>query len=173
MRDDHPELCRDHVEPSRGLFADDMHRCAATWTVRIFRLDRHVYMRQMGGERTAICATFVGTPLCRHRILLVVGGLVTGDGLLDIFESQQQLLAIELLRAPAELRSLQLTQKMSQTIVLRQRLVAFRNRSITLSARRCDKRLQHFDVGGKLRSDLAHARHSIRFASPCGLRRAA
>lgn len=53
------------------------------------------------------------------------------------------------------------------------RMVAFRNRSITLRARRSDKRLQRFDVGWKLRCDLAHARHSIRFASPCGTRWAA
>ena len=46
-------------------------------------------------------------------------GFLGGDGLLDIFERQTQLIGIELLRAPAELRSLQLTQKMSQTIVLR------------------------------------------------------
>jgi hypothetical protein len=93
--------------------------------------------------------------------------------LLDIFERQKQLLGIELLRTPAELRTLQLTQKMPQAIDLRQRLVALGNRRVALHARRREERPQRFDVGRKLGCDLAHARHSIRFARRCGTRRAA
>ena len=129
-------------------------------------------MRQMAGERAAIGATFVAAPSCGRRILLVVGGLVAGNGLLDIFQGQKQLLRIELLRTPAELRTLQLAQKMPQAIDLRQRLVALDNRCIALGARRRDQRLQRFDVGRKLGCDLAHARHSIKFARRCGTRRA-
>jgi hypothetical protein len=93
--------------------------------------------------------------------------------LLDIFQGQSQLLGIELLRTPAELCTLQLPQQVPQAIDLRQRLVALDNRCVALGARRCDQRLQRFDVGRKLRCDLAHARHSIRFARRCGTRRAA
>jgi hypothetical protein len=93
--------------------------------------------------------------------------------LLDILERQKQLLGIELLRAPAELRTLQLAQEMPQAIDLRQRLVALGNRRVALGARRRDQRLQRFEVGRKLGCDLAHARHSIRFARHFGTRRAA
>ena len=80
-------------------------------------------------------------------------------GLLDILQRQQQLLGIELLRAPAELRALQLAQEMTQAIILRQRLVALGDRGVTLGTRRRKQRMQRFDIGGKLRCDLAHARH--------------
>jgi hypothetical protein len=39
-------------------------------------------------------------------VLLVLGGLVAGNGLLDILEGQNQLLGIDLLRTPAELLTL-------------------------------------------------------------------
>jgi hypothetical protein len=155
MRDNHPELRRHDVEPLRRLLADHMHRRAAVGAVRVFRLDGHINMRQMGGERTAIGATLVGTLLCRHRILLVLDGLVGGNGLLDVLESQKQLIAIELLRASAELRTLQLTQKMPQSIVLQQRLVALCNRSITLGARR--------RLGGKAGRSPGRADDQVRF----------
>jgi hypothetical protein len=60
-----------------------------------------------------------------------------------------------------------------QLIDLRQRLVTPSNRRVALGERRRDQRLQRFDVGRKLGDGLAHARHSIRFASSCGMRRAA
>ena len=83
-------------------------------------------------------AALVGTLLCRHRILLVLDSLVGGNGLLDVLERQSKLLGIELLLAAAELRTLQLTQKMPQSIVLQQRLVALCKRSITLGTCRRD-----------------------------------
>jgi len=48
---------------------------------------------------------------------------------------------------------------------LRQGLVAFRNRGVTLRARRGELRLQRRDIGGKLICALAHMWHRIRFAS--------
>ena len=68
-------------------------------------------------------ALFAARP-CGHWVLLVVVGLVAGNGLLDILERQKQLLGIELLRTPAELRSLQLAQEMPQAINLRRSAIA-------------------------------------------------
>ena len=61
-------------------------------------------------KRAAIGATLFAARLCGDRVLLVVVGLVCGNGLLDIFERQKQLLGIEFLRTPAELCALQLAQ---------------------------------------------------------------
>src|SRR5580700_9648625 len=64
---------------------------------------------------------------------------------------------LTLLRTPAELRALQLTQRVPQATHLRQRLVALGNRRVSLRARRRDQRMQRFDVGRKLMCDLVHA----------------
>jgi hypothetical protein len=60
----------------------------------------------MRGKRAAIGAALLGTPASPRRVLLVLGGLLAGNRLLDILECQQQLLGIELLGAAAELRAL-------------------------------------------------------------------
>ena len=159
VRHDHPELRRDHVEPLRGLFADHMHRRLATGAVRVVGLDRYVDARQMGGKCAAVGAALGGPRLGSRCILLVLAGLVPGNGLLDIFERQKQLLGIELLRTPAKLRALQLMQQMPQAINLRQRLVALGEGGITLRMRRREQRMQRFDIGRKLIYGLAHARH--------------
>ena len=160
MRHDHPELRRDHVEPLRGFLADHMHGRAAAGAVGVFGLDRHMHPRQMGREaRRDWTRRFSARALRGHLVLLVVGGLVRRNRLLDVLERQQQLLGIELLRTAAELRTLQLAQQMAQAVVLRQRLVALGDRGVALGARRREQRLQGFDIGWKLRCDLAHARH--------------
>ena len=159
VRHDHPELRRDHVEPLRGLLADHMHGRPAAGAIRVFRLDRHIDARQMGGKRAAIGAALVGARSCGRRVLLVVVGLVAGNGLLDVLERQKQLLGIELLRAPAKLRALQLAQQMPQAVDLRQRLVALGDRGVALRTRRREQRLQRFDIHRKLRCGLAHARN--------------
>jgi hypothetical protein len=84
-----------------------MHRRAAAGAIGIVGLDRHIDARQMERKRTAIDAALRGPHACSRRVLLVVFGFLGGDGLLDIFERQKQLIGIELLRAPAELRALQ------------------------------------------------------------------
>ena len=78
--------------------------------------------------------------------------------MLDILERQKQLLGIELLRSLAELRTLQLAQEMPQAINLRKRMIALRDRGVTLRTRRRDQRMERFDICSKL-CDLAHARH--------------
>ena len=120
-----------------------MHGLPATGAVGVFGLDRHIHARQMGGKRTAIDAALFATRSCGHGVLLVVGGLVAGDRLLNILERQKQLLWIELLRPPAELRTLQLAQKMPQPINLRKRTIAFGYRCVTLRTRRHHQRTEH------------------------------
>jgi hypothetical protein len=117
-----------------------------------------IVTRQIGGKRAAIGAALFAACPCGHWVLLVVGGLVAGNGLLDILERQKQLLGIELLRSPAELRTLQLAQEMPQAINLRKRMIALRDRGVTLRTRRRDQRMERFDIRSKL-CDLAHARH--------------
>ena len=163
MRHDHPELRRDDVEPLGGLLADHMHGRAAAGAVGVLGRDRHVDMRQMSGQRAAIAAALVGAHARARRVLLVLGRLSAGNSLLDIFDRELQLLGIELLRAAAELRALQLAQEVPQAIHLRQHLIALGARRVTSCDRgvplrpRCrDQRLQRVDVGWKLVCDLAH-----------------
>ena len=148
-------------EPLRRLLADHMHRGAATRAIGVFRRDRHVDMRQMPGKRAAAGAALVGARAGARRVLLVVGRRVAGNRLLDVLDRQKQLLGIELLRAPAELRALQLTQQIPQAIHLRQRLIALGDCGVPLRLCRGEERLQRFDVGRKLICDRAHARYSI------------
>jgi hypothetical protein len=164
MRHDHPELRRDDIEPLGGLLADHMHGRAAAGTVGVLGRDRHVDMRQVRGKR-ARDAALVAARACARRILLVFDRLVAGNGLLDVLDRQKQLLGIELLRAAAELRALQLAQQMPQAVYLRQRLVALGHRSVASCDRTValrpscrDQRLQRVDVGRKLICDLAHVR---------------
>lgn len=60
----------------------------------------------------------------------VLGGLVAGNGLLNIPERRKQLLGIKLFRATAELRALRLALQMPQAVHLRQRLVALGDRAV-------------------------------------------
>jgi transposase-like protein len=157
MRDDHAELRWNDVEPLRGFLADHMHRRAAARAIGIFGRNRHVDVRQMGRKCATIAVAPISALACARRVLLVLGRLVAGNGLLDVLNGQQQLLRIELFRPAAELRTLQLPQEVAQPVVLRQRLIAFGNRSVALGARRRDQRLQRLDTGRNLICDLAHA----------------
>jgi len=124
-----------------------------------FGRDRHIDVRQMGGKRAAIGAALVAARPRRHRIHLVVVGFVCRNDLLDILERQKELLGIELLRAAAELRALQLAQQMPQPVILRQRPVALGDRGVTLGPPRRQQRLQRFDIHRQLRCGVAHARN--------------
>jgi hypothetical protein len=63
-----------------------------------------------------------------------------------------------------------LTQKMPQSIVLQQSLVALHDRDVTLRTRRRDERVQRFDVGPKIvpenRSSPRASRTSAASPSP-------
>ena len=66
--------------------------------------------RQVAGKRTAIDAALGGTGARGDWILPVVIHLVARNRLLDVLKRQIELIRVELLRAPAELRPLQLMQ---------------------------------------------------------------
>ena len=83
------------------------------------------------------------------------------------FDRQQQLLRIELFRAAAELRALQLAQEVAQPIHLRQRVVAFGDyrvalcdRRVALCARRRYQRLQRVAATSSMRACLSGMRRS-------------
>jgi hypothetical protein len=81
MRDNHPVLGRDHIEPLGSLFADHMHRLVTAGAVRVGRCHRLMNAWQMRGQRAA-----VDPPLSRYNgsLRLLLDGLSLGDRLLDI-----------------------------------------------------------------------------------------
>ena len=89
----------------------------------------------------------------------MVLGLGGGNRLLDILKRQMQLVRIELLRATAKLRALQLAQQMLQAIILRLQVIALCQGGVPLRARLCQERLQRCDIGWQLRCGIAHAQH--------------
>jgi hypothetical protein len=143
-----------------------MHGRLATGTVGVFGLDRHIHARQMGGKRAAIGAALFATRPCGRRVLLVVGGLVCGNGLLDILECQKHLLGIELLRTPAELCTLQLAQEMPQAIDLRKRTVALCNRGVMGAS--CFAVTWRSNTGVPSLAHRARARWSAVLRGGCG-----
>ena len=105
-------------EPLRAVFADHMHRAAAAWTGGVFRLDDDLDPRQMLRQRAAPGAPLLRACLAQRRIGLLLFGLGLGDRLFEIFQSQVELVGIDLFRAPAELHPLQLAQQVAQSVVL-------------------------------------------------------
>jgi hypothetical protein len=66
----------------------------------------------MSRQRAAVRAALLDPRRGGRLVLLVVGGFVGRDGLLDVLQRQGELVWIKLLRLSAELHPLQLTQKM-------------------------------------------------------------
>jgi hypothetical protein len=56
--------------------------------------------------------------LAPRRIGLLLFGLDRGDGLFEIFQSQVELVGIELFRTPTKLHPLQLANQLAQSVVL-------------------------------------------------------
>ena len=137
-----------------------MHGRAAAGAVGVFGLDRHIARaadgrearRDWHGASRARARAAAGSFLSSSASFAAIACSMSSS-------ARQQLLGIELLRTAAELRALQLAQQMPQAVVLRQRLVALGDRGVTLRARRREQRMQGFDIGWKLRCDLAHAQH--------------
>jgi hypothetical protein len=95
-------LRRDNVEPFRFLLANDMHAAVAARAGRGLRLDHDLDTRQMRRQR------FARSRLLRSPHLELLFG---GCGIACLrdrlcFEGELQLVGVELLRAPAELRAL-------------------------------------------------------------------
>jgi len=86
---------------------------------------------------------------------------------MDARQRQMQPVRIELFRAAAKLRALQLAQQMLQAIILRLQVIALCQRDVPLRARLCKERLQGCDMGSQRIGALAHANQRIRFARRC------
>jgi len=127
MGDNHPELRRDDVEPLRGLLADHMHRRAAAGAIGVFRRNPSICGR-CPGSAPRLARRLSQRARAPAGSFLSVGRRITGNRLLDVLERELQLFGIELLRASAELRALQLTQ----AIHLRQRLIALGDSGVPL-----------------------------------------
>ena len=121
----------------------------------------------MSGKRPAVDSTPLSVSASPSRVSLVVVSLAGGNRLLDILKRQMQLVRIELLRAAAKLRALQLAQQMLQAIILRLQEIALCQRDVPLRARLCKERLQGCDMGWQRIGALAHANQRIRFARRC------
>ena len=67
---------------------------------------------------------FSGRAWRQRRIGFVLFGLARGNGLFEIFQSQVELVGIELFRTPAELHPLQLANQVAQLVVLTGELIA-------------------------------------------------
>jgi hypothetical protein len=167
-------LRRDDIEPLRRLLADDMHRRPAARAGRILGRDHHLDAGQMKRQRR----TRLGAPFrarrFQRRILLLRFGLAPRQRLLDVLKGELQLVGIELLRAPAELGTLQLAQQMVQPLVPLERAVALGTGGVALghgpvalAHRAADQGAQRFDVIGKEVGGLAHTKHRITIGTPC------
>ena len=147
VRHQHPELRRNHVQTLRDVGPDRMHRRAAARAGPVLGLDRDVNARKMGRQRAAVRPALFGPRRRGGLVLLVVSRLAGGDRLLDVLQRQGELARIELLGLAPELHSLELAQKMRETIVLPERSVALDDRGVPLGQRRGQLRLQRIDVG--------------------------
>jgi len=86
------------VDPLRTVFADHMHRAAAARAGGIFRFDDNLNPRQVLGQRAPPGAPVFRAGLAQRRIGFVLFGLARGNCLFEIFQSQVELIGIELLR---------------------------------------------------------------------------
>ena len=147
----HPVLRRDDVEHLRAVFADDVQRPAAARAGLVLDVDHDLDPRQVRRQ----CAAVASGRWARGRRLgrrasRLLGGSDCSDGLLEILETELQLIRVELLRAPAELAALQLLDQRAQPLDLG---VPRRQSCGKLAHRLLQKR----GFGGQLRQVDLHA----------------
>ena len=132
LRHDHPELCRDHVEPFGTVLADHRHRRPATRAVNVFGCDHHLDARQMRRQRAASNATCLpALPLERWRALLRLG-LELCDRNLEVVDAELQLRLGQTLGSAAKLQALELEQQVTQPVVLLRQRITFGRHRVTL-----------------------------------------
>jgi hypothetical protein len=109
VRDDHPELRRDYVEPLGDILADPVHLAATAGTAPVAGLDHDLFARQMLGQRATIDTTLPDARRFQRRVGLLCLGLALGQHLLDVFEGEFELIGMgRLLGASPEQGPLQL-----------------------------------------------------------------
>jgi hypothetical protein len=141
---------RDDVEPLGFLLADHVHRPAATGARSRLRLDHHLDPPQMRRQRFAL--TRLGPRAPRRRSFLR-RRLTLRAGNLAFFERELQLVGVEPLQIPAELRSLELPDELAHPLDPAEQFVALgdqrqrRQRIGTLAEVDRPRRDQHPDTG--------------------------
>jgi hypothetical protein len=145
--DQHPQLCRDDVEPFAGIFPDPVQRVAAARTVAILDVDDDLDARKMSGERSTIHAALGGTTGSFGRGGVFALSLTTRCALLDLFEPEQQLILRQRLGPATEAMALQLFDDLFQPLGTS----AFRQQHRLERAEIVWKRV-HQDRHGKIRS---------------------
>ena len=118
-RDTHAKLGRRDVQLFGAQFADRVQGAATTRAVVVLHVDHHLVARQMSRQGTMIA---VG-PRCAPRLILPRGGrilcgLVLGDRLLEVLQSELELIPSELFRAAAKLMTQQALDQPPQLVVL-------------------------------------------------------
>ena len=133
-----------------------MHRAAAARAGGLFRFDDDLDPRQMLGQRAAPGAPLFRAGLAQRRIGLLLFGLALGNCLFEIFQSQVELVGIELFRTPAELHPLQLANQLAQSVVLTSQLIALFDEprllgplAVALGPHCQHQRAQRCDIVGK------------------------
>lgn len=108
----HPQLGRHVIQHLRTVFADNVHRAAATGTRFVLDIDDQPNPGQMRGQRAAVALRFgtrwVGSGPrfwfrwfhggCRG----IEPGLLVDDGLFKVLDPLLQLLIVELFRSAAK-----------------------------------------------------------------------
>ena len=80
-----------------------MHCSAAAWAGSVVGLDDDLDPRQMIRQRATTGAPLLGASVPQRRISLLRFGFRSRDCLLEIFQSQGELVGIELLRAAGQI----------------------------------------------------------------------
>ena len=115
----HPQLGRDDVEHLARVLADDVQGPAAAGAALVLDVDQRPRPAAGAPAGRPGCVAGPGRPRgaapCRHLLLRRLGG---GRGLLEVLQAELQLVGVELLRAPAELATLQLPDQEPQLLDL-------------------------------------------------------
>ena len=163
-RHDHPILHGDAVQPLGDVGADLDHRRLAAWAVGVLRCQRHLDLRQVARERAA------GTALGRTITLLRLG-ISLGDGLLDRFQAELQLLFRQPLGLGAELHPPQFLQKVVELVVVLLQSISLAQSHIAFGHGGQQQRAQSLDVAGQVlhvfRYAMAHTASARRQPLVC------
>jgi hypothetical protein len=106
-------------------FADRRHRRPAARAGGVLWRQRDLDPRQMRRQRIATRAAPCRARLAQRRIALLGLRLLLGDRLLEVIETELQLLLWQALGLAAELQAPELQQQMLQPLVLRLQRIAF------------------------------------------------
>jgi hypothetical protein len=146
----HPQLGRHEVEHLARVLADRVQVTAAAGAGLVLDVDQHLDPRQVRRQGAQVAPARSRRP----RWIAALGGgflrrLGRGDGLLEVFQAQLELVGVELLRAAAELAALQLPDQEPKLLDLGLRRLIPGLGSITFS-------LQRYDRGIVLGDDFDH-----------------